>query len=281
MVNKPTFTEADHSYINPITGERYISVTTLLHRYEPKKDWDAIVKKYVDSRDDLQLMGDIVSKYAVSPDELKIKFDTIGKIETVKEIWSKVNKESCEKGTAYHKQKEAIDLAKKIHVVNGKELPLGIDATYVENLYDLPDGIYTELLVWNNDLGIAGQADKIIIYTEGDTRYVEIEDYKTNKEIKQYNYLNKSTGKPVVNEYLLAPVERFCNCNYYLYQLQLNMYGWLLTQFGFKIRRGKIIHVTDNDKAYPLLNLQAEVGRIVTHYKDGAKRSNKKHSSEV
>jgi hypothetical protein len=93
-----------------------------------------------------------------------------------------------------------------------------------------------------------------------------IKTHNTNKVILDYNYMNKYTGQPVVNEYLKVPLHSHCNCNYWLYQYQLNVYGWLLTKFGFKFGGGKIIHLTDNRKEYPLHNLQEKVTLLMNHF---------------
>jgi len=273
-LNKPIFKEEGHSYTNQLTGELYISATSLIHKYAPKFDADVIAEKYVKTRSENKLIADLMAKYVISKDSLLESFENIGYVETVKLLWREENERSCISGTAYHKEKENIDLSQETHNFRGRELPLGVVTTEIEDLYLLPDGLYNELLIWNNELGIAGQADRVIIYTEGEDRFVFIEDWKTNKEIKNYNYLNKRDGTPVINEYLLAPVNHLCNCNYNLYQLQLNLYGYLLTQFGFKIKGGKIIHVTDNDKIYPLNNHQADIEAIIEDYKNGSKRHN-------
>lgn len=264
MVNKPIFTESNHSYISPVTGLKYTSVTTLIHQYAPKFDAHTIAIKYVAKRTERKLIEDLLAKYVISKDSLLESFKDIGHVETVKRLWIKENDRSCIQGTKYHKEKENIDLA----TIKVGQVPVDI-----EDLYLLPDGTYLELLIWNNELGIAGQADKVIIETIGKDRWVQILDYKTNKEIKNYNYLDKRNGTPVINEYLLAPVNYLCHCNYNLYQLQLNLYGWLLTQFGFKIKGGEIIHVTDNDKIYPLNNHQNDIEAIIKDYTDGTKRN--------
>jgi hypothetical protein len=148
-------------------------------------------------------------------------------------------------------------------------LSIGIDPKLILDYYkDLPDGVYPELLLWHNKSMTSGTADRVIIETIGSERWVTIEDYKTNKEIKNYNYLDKRTGKPVVNKYMLAPFENLCNCNYWHYQIQLNIYGYMLEAFGFRIRGGSIIHTEDNDKRYELLNLQDQVAKAFKKWGD-------------
>ncbi len=253
ILDKPVFKEEGHSYINHKTGEQYISVTTLLHKFVPEKDWQEIATKYS-------------KKNGKTPEYWIAE-------------WKKINEEACEKGTAYHLVKQNEDLSQEIHIIKGRKLPLGEDTKSIEDLYQLKDGVYTELLIWNNFLGIAGQSDKVIIETINGVRYVDIIDYKTNKEIKDYNYIDRD-GKKVINESLIYPLNKYCNSNYWIYQLQLNLYGWLLEQFGFTLRGGEFIHVTDNNKSYELLNLQSDIDQLVTHYTN-AKRNSKSSSSKV
>jgi hypothetical protein len=150
----------------------------------------------------------------------------------------------------------------------GDVIDIGPSPLYYKDLYKLPDGVYPELLVWNNEFMISGTADVVVIMTEADdTRTVFIEDYKTNNEIKDYNYIDKKSGKKVVNSYLELPGMPYdyllCDCSYWKYQIQLNLYAWMLSKFGFKPAGGNIIHVKDNDKRYPMKNLQAELDVIV------------------
>ncbi len=273
LINKPIFFEEGHKYINPSAPEKkYISVTTLLHLFEPQKDWHEIAVKYVERRSTSKLLTELNKKYGIPEERLLNGFNTIGPVETVKACWKHKNKKSTAEGSQTHKEKELKDLAIKSHFIReGIFLPLGINAEYIEDLYQLPDGVYPELLVYNNDHGISGKADKIIIETIYNLktgkweRWIDVLDYKTNEEIKNYNYIDRE-GNQVINEMLLGPVSNLCNCNYWIYQLQLNMYAWLLCQFGFKFRGGAIIHTRDNDKEYPLLNLQDKIEEIINYY---------------
>lgn len=267
-INKPIFFEEGHKYINPSAPEKkYISVTTLLHLFEPPKDWHKIAQTYVNRRSKGELLEELHQKYGIPKERLLNGLATIGPVETVKACWKYKNKKSTTQGSLTHRQKELQDLAVNSHFIReGIFLPLGINAEYVEDLYQLPDGVYPELLVYNNKYSISGKADKVVIETINGTRYIDILDYKTNEEIKNYNYINKRTGDPVINEMLLGPLKCYCNCNYWIYQLQLNMYAWLLCQFGFKFRGGAIIHTRDDDKEYQLLNLQFKIKELVEYY---------------
>lgn len=267
-INKPFFTEKGHIYYNHFLNKSYTSVTTLIHRFEPKKDWYSIAEKFLAKRSQVQVIKEIAVKYKYTKEEVTRIFKEKGySPTTIMWFWNEKKVKSQDFGTAEHKLREQKTLSMDIHTHDGVDVPLGIDATYTENLYDLPDGIYTELLVYNNDLLISGQSDKVIIKTINGVRWVFVDDYKTNEEIKDYNYINKNTQEKVINEMMLAPLDCYCNCNYWHYQLQLNIYGWLLVQFGFKFGGGRIIHCRNGETEYPLLNLQKKIGELMNYYK--------------
>lgn len=271
-INKPFFTEENHSYYNPVMKEYFVSVTTLLHKYQPSKDWDKIAQAYIDKRTKEEIILDLMTKQSKSREDiLQIIDNRELNITTMKAIWKNYSAERCDVGTKEHLRRELFDKSQTSFITkHGNIIPLGIDATNIENLYDLPDGRYCELLVWNNKLKVAGQSDVVIIETINGVRCVSIEDYKTNKQLIDYSYINKRTNQKVINEYLLPPFQSHCNSNYWLYQLQLNIYGWLLAQVGFKFIGGKIIHTQDGDKEYKLLNLQAEVKQAFDSWKIAA-----------
>lgn len=268
-IDKPFFTEIGHKYFNHKRKKSYTSVTTLIHKFEPKKDWKAIAEAFLAKRTRQQVFKDVADKYKFNYELVENIFRTKGySAETLMYFWNQKKEKSCEDGTAEHKLRELKTLSIKIHTLkDGSILPLGIDATYIGNLFDLPDGVYTELLIWCNKLLISGQSDKVLIKSVNGTRYVYIEDYKTNEEIKDYNYIHKKTGEKVINEMMLGPLSCYCNCNYWHYQIQLNIYAWLLCQFGFKFGGGKIIHCRNGETEYPLLNLQSKITELMEYIK--------------
>jgi hypothetical protein len=260
---KPVFTEHDHKYQSEIGV--YTSVTTLLHKLSQPFDSHAIAVKYVSARTEALLINQLSSKYNIPTSSVKDMIDCYGAVEAVKLVWKMENERACTDGTAVHLQKENLLRGKKeFKLKSGNMVPLGVPHLHVLDLYQLPDGVYPELLIWNNYLMISGQSDVVVIETIDGVRYVDIIDYKTNKEIKDYNYISKR-GEKVINSMMKAPLQNYCDCNYWHYQFQLNIYGWLLAQFGFVFRSGTIIHTTDNNKKYPLLNLQKEVGSLMRY----------------
>ena len=236
------FKEEDHSYRNRYNGNKYISVTTFIKDfYEPYDESYWLRYKACEA-----MMGgqkkDSNGKY------LKLKgfytlvmksgLDIIEKtylenkryheiIEEIRLQWKTNNKESTDKGTEYHlnKEKELIDSG----VWNGLKVhpkPKGYDNISREMN---EDGVYPELLLFNNKYMIAGQSDRVI--KEGN--YVDILDYKTNKKLEFESYKHKK---------MFEPFEKFDDCSFNHYSIQLSLYGFMLEDFGYTVRKIEIEH---------------------------------------
>ncbi len=108
-------------------------------------------------------------------------------IEEIKQEWKDKNIKSIDKGNLYHMAKEqsAYKRGYEINPFDNKEYPIIGDFSekeekysIIDNLYDLQDGFYAELLMWNDQYSIAGQSDKIFIETIDDKRYIDVDDFK-------------------------------------------------------------------------------------------------------
>lgn len=92
-----------------------------------------------------------------------------------------------------------------------------------KNLYDLPDGGYPELLVFDPELPICGQADMVFLETVDDIRYADIDDHKTNEEQPSQKKYNKFGW----------PLEHMHDNGHNKYMLQINIYAKMLVRHGF------------------------------------------------
>lgn len=253
---KPVFDEVPHTY-KSVLGF-YLSNTTYLHTLEPAKDWDAIAQAYANKHGNTK-------EYWLA-------------------TWKEAGKIGCEKGTKEHKKREDIILTRetKEGLRTGYYIRKGVTYTNpnikvidVLDLLTLPDGVYAEVLVWNNVLMLSGTADVVILGTdEQGRRTIFIDDFKTNKEIKKYNFKTAS-GQEIINSWLNLPAgySAMCDCNHSIYQLQINVYGWMFTQFGFVFLGGNLIHTEAKDKLYPIKNYQPLIGALMLDlYKSAHKR---------
>jgi ATP-dependent exoDNAse (exonuclease V) beta subunit len=243
-----TLRESDHVYLNEL-NQSYTPVSTVLGAYKNKFDSH-------------QASTDYAIKHGETPEYWLKK-------------WSEISEYACNKGTAFHNLKENF-------VENSAFFKHDIRLSPVRNwkqlretkpgytFSDLPDGTYTELTMAHHGFKIAGTADLVTILPDG---WVDIDDYKTNKLIK-FEGFKKQT--------MMSPLHEVQDCNYQHYMLQLNIYGWLLAQYGFKIRRMRLLyydmqpnHVEDvfagripdlEPQIYTLPNFVPHAGRLLEHY---------------
>lgn len=151
-----------------------------------------------------------------------------------KDIWKRKNNEANFKGSRFHDEmeKECYEKGFCENRWDGTEYPvIKYDKEYPNeslklNLYELPDGCYPELLVFDLEKGIAGQSDLVFIETIGDTRYVDVDDYKTNE---------KKPAKSAPDRFW-DPLSDFYNSKHNIYSFQMGGYAKLLERFGFTVR---------------------------------------------
>ena len=155
------------------------------------------------------------------------------------QIWDNENERSTRIGSLQHEKMErlAIERGEKVH--RGKLIK--VFPSIMENSVKiarnqrLEDGIYPEHLIYNEKLGIAGQSDLIYVAD----RYIDIDDYKTNKEI-----VENSFGFPHNSKMMLSPVNNLMDCNYWHYALQLSIYMKLILFKNHHLKPGvlRMIH---------------------------------------
>lgn len=225
---KVTFFEGPHTYENEM-GQKYLSVTQLIHKFVPKFNALEQAKESVQNPR---------SKY-------------FGRsIKSVLEEWDEAGLKARTGGTKFHKGKETGNTTQTIESEKKKrrELPgwLRKDASAiipkedddVETDYTwLPDGVYDEIIVWNHEYHIAGIADKIIV--DGD--YFDVEDYKTNRQEKMtsQSYYKRGVGYQMLE----WPLDHIMNAAIPIYELQLSLYAWMFSLLsGKKPRNLTILH---------------------------------------
>lgn len=146
--------------------------------------------------------------------------------------WKKVNSQF--RGTKFHEmlEKKAEKQGFLINPFTEKEFTLRKHDPYYdnesrcENLFDLEEGVYTELLIFDLDLWIAGQVDECFIKNYGKRRFVWINDHKTNEE-------KPSKSSP---ENMLEPFSHYYASKHMGYCFQLSTYAYILEKAGFTIK---------------------------------------------
>jgi len=245
------FDEPSHTYTDTQTNQDYISVTTLIGLYTPPFDTDYWAT-YKAVKDVLEPVGlwftykrkaggwegvvDFYKRRGAAPYDTGIEERKQWYIQK----WKEDSDKACELGTARHKEKEIEILGQE--VIKKKNVDHTTHSGDIEVFKGVENGIFAELLIYDTEYHVAGQAD--VIYKTGNQ--VVIKDYKTNKKI---------TNEPFNNERMLPPVDELYDTTFNHYMLQLSTYGYLLERQGFKIQELEIIH------------LNRETGQLVTTIK--------------
>ena len=175
-------------------------------------------------------------KNLVSPEDLKRAKQEI------KDDWKKINKISTTRGNLYHNDKEeqAYSTGICVNPFDYKEYPTKstrekkVKRALVPDLFQLEDGFYPELLLWNDPYLLGGQSDKVFIETIDSVRYVDVDDYKTNNAIKKGGMKR-----------MKYPIQNLYDCNYEHYCLQIAAYAWMLEGFGYVVRNTAFTHLNE------------------------------------
>ncbi|GAB3975893.1 hypothetical protein GCM10028806_34470 [Spirosoma terrae] len=198
--------------------------------------------------------------------------------------WQETKDQACTKGTLFHNAREYEAYQLGYSILGNNELQ-GITQPkdrYTYDLAKLPDGYWPELLVFDHLEQTAGQIDRCWISTElvkpstlnlvkqdgiyvWDTtdgpaiRYVDLDDWKTNKEIKKTNRYDK----------MQAPVAHLHDTNYWHYALQISIYGRMLERCGYTIRSTRFTHCLDDGTRIPYHTpyLRKEVTKLISDYR--------------
>jgi hypothetical protein len=237
---KPTNAGNGEMTVNPDTpyylrkGLKYARVTSIIANYTPEYNtWYWSLYKAI--KDTLYTCGRWSSyKYQAGGWERVVSYYAHHPLPQYKEaIVSRQN--------YYIRQwaidgKQARDAGHLIHELKEKELVLPAHDGEVEFEWGELTGnaVYAEVRIYNDALCIAGRADKV----ERSGAKVTITDYKTCKRI---------TTEPFADEMLKPPLDSIPHANYYIYALQLSLYGWMLEQLGYQVSALFIDHLDRED----------------------------------
>lgn len=231
------FNEEAHVYWDQKSGDKFISVTTLIGKY--KQPYDAgfwAVYKAIErimGEDFKSVKSELLKTRDVSGSKLEkmgLDLDRI-KVTTVEVLqeWNTKKIESCERGNKIHKEKE--DLYTKRKECTMDQYGLGGKFIVRDKNFDLDvdKAVYPEYLVYGKfdfeeydlTLNIAGQSDLVII--NGNDLFIR--DYKTNKKIDTKSFFNRRTNS---YESMLFPLSHIMDCNFMEYTLQLSLYAYMI-----------------------------------------------------
>ena len=258
------FDNETHTYWNLDDNRRYISVTTLIHRYTqefdknfwsaykalekliPKESWAMEKKSLLNTK---KFNKEILDTYNIP----ELEFNKTQ--QSILDLWDEENKKSCERGTKIHEEIEHSfynhpkDISLQKFGLGGK---FECKKDYSE--LDLEYGVYPEYLIYRESddgiLRIAGQVDLIV---------------KQGNEKSGFDTSTKSNAR------MKYPLNNLMDCNFYHYTLQLSTYAWMLQKIHPEfIIKDLIINHYDhqgNNTLYHCEYLKHDVEKMLYHYK--------------
>jgi hypothetical protein len=210
------FKSQNHKYESVDSdGIEWTSVTSFISKYKKPFDAQTVAEKSAKSKK---------SKwYGMS-------------VEDILQAWSNESNRAIDQGNWYHNQREADLLQLNTIERHGCILPiirpLVTDDIKYAPAQKLVEGMYPEHFVYLKSAGICGQSDLVEV-AKG---YVNITDYKTNKEIKKESYVNWEG----ISQKMSAPVSHLDDCNFWHYALQLSTYMYIILKHNPKLKPGKL-----------------------------------------
>lgn len=230
------FKEDGHTYESIEEDNiEWISVTSLVGKFKPKFDKEGQAKKSAKNKN---------SKwYGMT-------------VEQILQAWDNETERAINLGNFYHNQRESDMLDFKTIERNGTEVPIIKPLINDEGIklapeQKLSDGVYPEHLVYLKSVGLCGQADVVEI-VDG---YININDYKTNKEIKEKGYTNWEG----ITSKMFKPVNHLDDCNLNHYSLQLSIYAYIIKKHNPSLKIGKLTiqhvkfkQIGEDSNGYPI-----------------------------
>lgn len=218
-----------HTYTHKATGEKLISVTTLLSKFKKPFDRDRHATR-------------VANREGV-PKEM------------VLEMWEDEKNKACTRGTEIHKLLE--EYIKSGETVENYGWLFKSYDRAVERHIDKFDKILSETLVYDEMFKVSGTTD--LIYEHKDNEFT-LGDFKTNKKFK--------FSSPF-REKMLKPLDHFHVCEFNTYALQLSMYAYMYEKLTGKKCRKCIIFYLNDDRfsGYHVNYLKSDVENLFKYYK--------------
>lgn len=256
---KVVFTEENHKYtftehpeISLISGTKFVGYFEEGFKKDiwlPIKAAQEIIPNYPalknhwESRN-LPVESEQYVQFLMLNCDLELLEEAMKRIEST---WNKKSEKSSVDGTEYHLNKELASYKRGVekNPYDGKTYPViqrppieGIDNyTMCENLFDLEDGYYPELLVYWDRL--VGQADRLWIGTDKFGRYADCGDFKTYEKLTKRGFYDRKTR---TYKTFKSPINHVEDCKLNKTGLQTSTYLWCLEQWGFQPRYNGFNH---------------------------------------
>lgn len=250
---KVTFEEQEHKYL--IGNEQLTSVTTLLKNYFEPFDAKRISK----------LKADNAKRRNYKKYKNKEELTELDKKEATQKYWRQQWTEAAEHGSRCHLALENyINEIPQVGVLKEerdyKKYEQGIKALdWIFKTHFKAKDVkhYTEVLIYNEELMLAGQVD---LLSKVDGNFYVL-DWKTSKKIDMEGYKGKKGTHPIT--------KHLQSCEYIKYSLQLGVYKKMLQLDGKEIKKCYIIHLMEDDfEIYETKELYEELEAIFHERKE-------------
>lgn len=238
------FYEDTHKYVD--NDIEYTPVTYLLKTFQQWVDWDKEAEKKA-------------KKLGISKEELK-------------QQWKDKADKAAAKGTAFHKVMEDKYLKSDSILVSDTSCSVSYTPTNMGVKEDkemkLKDNtVYTEKLIWSRIYKVCGTADLVEVVNGK----IHVKDYKTNEKLDKESWKHPVLG----SKKLKFPVSSLDDCSFNIYQLQLNVYMYMLLQANRNLEMGtmEILHIKFKEdgshdiEVHKVKDLQKEVKAIFEAFK--------------
>jgi len=217
-------------------------------------------KYYTENVDEFKAATTLVNSYFPEFEKYKIaKLKAEKKGVSVNQIlmdWQKTSDEAIELGHMAHKfcEEKLLDKEYTILPVTDKQRNIiSLADKTIDKLLEKFEFVATEKIIFSEKYKIAGTIDLLMKYKNK----IIIFDWKTNNKIETGNNYHK---------YGFEPFEHLDNNNYTHYQLQLNLYKWMLIKekyYDCDIDM-KLLHLTEDGlKIYSVKDYQDEINDII------------------
>lgn len=233
-----------HLYIKKSNGEKFTSVTKVLHSFVEEFDGDAIAEKIAKQSDD-------------NPKK-NPKYIGMSK-EQILDKWKEINDEANEYGTAIHEGLEKY-LLSQFTYEGETDIEKDTIKAYKELEIDHGQITWPERIMFSDEHKLAGTSDIIV---DVDDVYFSVLDFKTNSKFNYFNSFKKMLKKPL---------DHLQDCQYHIYSLQLSIYAYMYQlEFPHKKCRDMFLLYWDRDlKTFtkiPVIYMKSEAKKILDTHK--------------
>lgn len=232
----------EHVYIHRDTGQRFSSVTQLIHSLVNPFDEDAVAEAIV--------------KQPLS--RKKPKYQGMSK-QQILDYWHFLNDEANEYGTKIHELIEEYLFKHKV-LFPSVEIDKKILKAYDDLDVDEGETVWPERIMYSPEHALAGTADLVIDIND---IYFDIGDWKTNREFNFFDSFGFKTMK--------KPLDHLQDCHYSIYSVQLSIYAYMYEiETGRKCRQiwiGYWDRETQTIKRIPIMYLKNEARKVLEFHK--------------